>query len=258
MPNGQILVGGQVVASSIIELMRSAGNISAEFLLLDGITAADKGIWVPFSPFRNGTFEVTDGGAMSGTIVLKGSNAPVQPPNGWTVTVAGTPAAGDVLTLTITCPLLFNGNATASYTVQAGDSTTTIATGLAAAMNAAATVAPTGANATLGQQKSNLQYGQEISNVAGCFNVTSSSAVISVLWQSFLNAPVSLQKALSAGATETLTIAQYDDGEGFEIASCSLTAPGQVVFNEPCQWIKAYTSAYTSGTLSANVWATAP
>jgi hypothetical protein len=250
------LIGGQTVAASIIEIMRAAGDVPAKFQLLDGITAADVGIWVPFAPFSNGTFEVSSTG--TATIALKGSNGSIQPPNGWTVTVGGSAGTGDVLTLTITCPLLFNGNATASYTVLAGDTTTTIATGLAAAMNAVASTPPTGANVNLGSQLSNLQYGQEISNVAGQFQVTSSSAVITVIWQAFLNTPVSLQKTLSAGATETLTIAQYDSGAGNVIAGCTFTASGEAVFNQPCAWIKAYTTAYSSGTISANVWATTP
>lgn len=62
----------------------------------------------------------------------------------WRATIGGTVTVGDVLTLTAHDTLLSGGQESVSYTVKTGDTTTTIAAGLAAAVNADANLSAVG------------------------------------------------------------------------------------------------------------------
>lgn len=65
-----------------------------------------------------------------------------------TITVGGTPQAGNVVTLTVNDPALSPNPQAVSYTVQAGNTTTNVASGLATAINANANLAARNITAT--------------------------------------------------------------------------------------------------------------
>ncbi|MBX9720203.1 MAG: hypothetical protein K2X81_02315 [Candidatus Obscuribacterales bacterium] len=89
-------------------------------------------------------------------------------------TLGGTKTTGDVLTLTFTDPALPGGSQAASYTVQAPDTLTTIATALASAVNSNAnlrtlgvTAASTGTNIAMVSQSTNqTTYTKSVSGAA--------------------------------------------------------------------------------------------
>lgn len=121
------------------------------------------------------------------------SSIPILPPE-QQLTISGTPAAGDVITLTFTSITIPTVNTstkvggvtastpTAAYTVQSGDTLTSIAAGLAAAINAVTTLAQANVNAT------------------------SSSAVVTVVQPGFtgLNTTISATVTHGGGGTEAV------------------------------------------------------
>jgi len=244
MPNGHILSQYPPVP----EQATSFGY--KQLLLLDAITANDVGIWVPFAPFSKGSFEVTAPSTFTGTVALYASNAAYMPPNALQIAVGGTKTTGDVLTVSIACGDLMGGAITASYTVLAGDTLATIAAGLTTALQTAiksASIVFANPNPPLVD--------------AAYIEVTNPSAPsdnILVQWQ-FPLAPITINNSLSTGATETLTVTQIDDGEGFLVPNCSLTATGNVVFSQPCRWMKAKCTGYSGVVpITAIVVATLP
>ena len=96
-----------------------------------------------------------------------------------TITVGGTPHAGDVVSLTFTNAWLahtYSWPRTVSYTVQVGDSTTNIAIGLAAAINADAILSITG---TIATQATNVvtfnQMGVDANNTVITYSISGSA-----------------------------------------------------------------------------------
>lgn len=106
--------------------------------LLDNATAATtEGLWLPTQFAKVGTVELA--GSMSTVSVsLVGTNQLLAPLNQYTLTIASTVATGDVITVKATNSNILGGSASVSYTTIAGDTTTTIAAGLAALINASA------------------------------------------------------------------------------------------------------------------------
>jgi RHS repeat-associated protein len=94
--------------------------------------------------------------------------------------IGGTKTTSDVLTLTFKDPALSGGTRNVAYTVQAGDTLTSIATNMAAAINADTPLQNLGVSAT--------SVGTAISITSNSVNVTSYSS------------------SLSGGATETITL----------------------------------------------------
>lgn len=242
MPNGQILKSSR---DNFSDISKQNGVAFAQYLLLDDVQAVDVGQWMPWAPFHKGSFELTSIGSFVGTAKLLASNAAVMPGNGVTLTVAGSETTGDTLTVAISHP--FFGTITAHYVVKNTDTTATlVATGLTAAINAAirAVVA------------ASINDYIDTSS-AGEVSASSLNAVITIL----ANWPITgfvVTTSLSVGATETLTQAQYDSGAGFLVPSCSVTAVGNVIFDQPAMWIKAAVSAYTSGGITGIVAACLP
>lgn len=104
------------------------------------------------------------------------------PPNGvQTATIGGTKTTSDVLTITVYDPGLSGGSKAINYTVLGGDTLTTIATGIASAINADSALSTQGITAT------------------------SSSTVVNIKSTS-VNA-TTYTKSLSGGATETIALA---------------------------------------------------
>lgn len=87
---------------------------------------------------------VTDGTDAAATGTLTGAASPAAK----TVTVSGTITAADVATVTVTSTQVTGSPVSVAYTVKAGDTTATIATGLAAAINANAALLAAGVSAT--------------------------------------------------------------------------------------------------------------
>lgn len=225
-------------ASDWLRLEHDPGPATILYNLITGAVATTKGNWTRWFPFRKGSFEVL--GITTATCRLLASNAPVCPLNGKTLTVAGSgQTTGDVLTVTINGP---GFTIAASYTVLSSDDTyTKIATGLAAALKAAK-------NAFIASGANDVET---ITRVA-YLTITSAAAVVTIQWQWPLEG-VQIVTALSVSATETLTAAEYDSGAGFVVPNCSLTANGNVEFEQAAMWIKADVSAWTTGTIAANV-----
>ena len=119
---------------------------------------------------------VTDGTDTQASLALTGTASPAAK----TVTVAGTIAANDVLTVTFTSAQISGSPLAVTYTVQTGDTLNTVAAGIAAAIN--------GNNA--------LSSALVVATV--------SSAVVSVYAPSSVT--VTLSSSVSSGATETLTV----------------------------------------------------
>ncbi len=239
MPNGQILqqfpeVPGQAIPNT-------------KLLLLDGVTAISVGSWMPWSPFSKGSLEVSNApGApgMNATVKLWFSNAVLMPANGFMIEVAGTINPGDVGTVKINSYDFLNGVVEAQYTVQDGDDAPAVAAGLVTALKAAIQAAS--------QVLANPEYG---ANRAGVLQVSSETDDVTVKWQEVLE-PVSVNTNVTGALT--LTVTEYDSGEGFELTSCARTSPGMVQFQQDGSWIKSSCPTYTAGDLSAIVQATAP
>ncbi len=232
MPNGTII-------SQQPEFPTQSGlATSGQYLLLDGVVAADVGIWMRW-PFSKGSMEVIDDGSWAGEVELQMSNAAVQPPNGWQIVVGGTAHTGDKLEVDLLCPSFTNGKISASYTVLGGDSLDDAAAGLNAAINAAIAAAS--------QQ---YTFPEDQAFAAAAFDSTVSTATLTIVWRGQLS-PVDIAKSVTGGgATTTLTVTQYDDGEGVVIPATDVTAAGAVAFNLPMQWIKAVAVSVGAGAVS--------
>ncbi len=237
MPNGD-LIQGYPENSNIV-----SGMANRQVLMLDAISAVDVGTWIDMRPFRQGSLELTTTGTWSATVNLLVSNAHQMPGNGFTVTVGGTPATGDILAITIGSPVFYNSGVTGVYTVQAGDSTTNIATGLAASLLAAI------------QASANHQFfGEASRGLVGTLACTSLSNVVTIISQYPFPAgttPVTCRTTLSPGATETLTVAQYDSGLGSLVPNCSFTGPSFQSFSICASWIKVACPTFSTGPITA-------
>src|ERR1700678_1341296 len=108
-----------------------ASPFSLQCTLFDAVSAAIEGLWVPAQFCKSGSVELF-GTATGISVTLIGTNSLGIPLNTWTGTVAGSISAGDVISVKVTNQNIPGGSATVSYTVQAGDTTTTIAAALAA------------------------------------------------------------------------------------------------------------------------------
>jgi YD repeat-containing protein len=104
----------------------------------------------------------------------------------WNASIGGTKTTGDILTITVKDAALAGGQQAINYTVLAGDSLTTIATGLRNAINANANLTTLGVAAT--------SVGTDISITSNSKNVTSYISSTSV------------------GATETIALAVNQNG----------------------------------------------
>jgi phage tail sheath gpL-like len=175
-------------------------------------------------------------------VQLLGSNASQEPANLYTVTVGGTVTSTDVLTLTFANPNIVNGTEAVAYTAQGGDTTTTIAAALAAAINADTILNGLGITATSAvavvtvTYPNGVQPGQE-----GGSPTEPATQNVTVITGS-----------LSGGATETLAVANASVGTNIGIA---LTALGITPFSilPPPRWIKAVVNTFTGTRVLANL-----
>ena len=242
MPNGQILRSSPSNAgdpSLNLAANSTDGVASAAFKMLDGVTGNDPGYWVPWAPFHRGGLQVTATDTFTGNIKIKVSNDEFQPFNTVRLTLGGTAKAGDILLAQINCDSFMNGAILAQYTLAVGDDLTAATTGLLNAINAA-----------ILQQVQTLNDTQQVNLAASIFQaISNASHTIDLCWQYPLE-PITVTTAVAGTSpTTTLAGAPYDDGNGFDLASGTLTAPGFLSFDVCASWIKTYVSGFsTSGT----------
>lgn len=128
------------------------------------------------------------------------------------------------------------------------DTTTSIAAGIAAAINAA--VAAQGI--AIGPATTPFYQ-----NGPSGITAKSSTNVVTVSWHAVF-APVTIAASTSAGATESLTTAQYNDGSGTVVSGGILTGVGNIAFDQPAPWMKATITGYSAGTISGKVYGCLP
>jgi hypothetical protein len=233
MTNGQVNRAYPEVAGTI------DGVGSRQLILLDAQSGGTSpGYWMPWAPFHKGSFEVT--GTFVGTVNMLISNAKDQPFNSYELTIGGTVHTGDIITVVVNSFAFLNGKVTVVYTVLSTDTTLAIlTTSLIAAIDAAITAQ---ANMVALGRSVNLAASQ-IGAVAGTTTTT-----INVQW-TYPFPPLTVTAAVTgAGATTTIASAPFDDGGGFAVTACTVTAPGNVQFDAIGTWIKADISAYSSDT----------
>lgn len=185
------------------------GPFSFQALLADSIQKPlYEGLWVPTGFLKSASIEVF-GTFTSLSMGIWGTNRQA-PLNTYTVTVGGSITAADVATLTFRNPNLPGGIATAAYPVAGGNTTTTIATALAAAINANAALAALGVRATSVAAVLTITWPTVPPNMNTSF---SSPGVAS---------NIALAGSVSGSATETLTVTLGADG----VAIATVTAVG--------------------------------
>ncbi len=222
---------------------RLLGPFSLRAVLLSGQSSAPfEGAWVPLVGCLQATLEVT---ATSGTTFsgsLWGTNNP-DPVNSYAVTVGGTVTAGNVLTLTFSGGVLFSP-AAVSYTVQSSDTTSTIATQLAAAVAASTAVAVADISAQASGAVVTITYPSGVSpttpSVAPAGNPTMNQSLNAI--------EVS---ASSTGAT-TLTVANGTSG----VSLATLSAGGMSTITMPISFVKLRLASVSGGSVSAFLSAT--
>jgi hypothetical protein len=227
-----------------ISLFESApfnGPFSLSSLLLDSVTAAGyEGVWVPTKFLKYATVEV-EGSFSSLSISLYGTNLDsVGAVNQNVLTIGGSVTASDVITLTFANANLAGGTEAVAYTAHGGDTTTTIATALAAAINADANLKALG------------------------FAATSNAAVVTVTFPSIpqsgeLLSPSSpgssnatrITSSVSGSATETIAITAGSNGTllGSAITAAGLTSLANYL---SLRYIKARLTTLTGSNASVS------
>lgn len=239
MPNGDII---RQYPESGNNPATSGGIAWRQILCLDAAAANTPGWWVPWYPFRNGSIQLSQaGGTPAGTVSLYTSNAAQMPANGYNITVGGTPHTGDVCTINVNGGgFIYSG----SYAVVGGDTTTTIATKLVAALQAALNNAEQPQYPQFGAINASLIT---VSN--GGANPTAVVTVLTTAPQLYFDLTSSVS---GASATTTLTNASLDTTAAGALVAPTLTAPGSVQFMNVGTWIKANLTGYSGpGSITA-------
>ena len=119
-------------------------NITADFTGPGEIVAAlgrctavpFESVWIPAGAAKAGSVEV-EGPFSTLSLQLLGNNFPSDPGNTYTLTIGGTTfTLGDTVTAQFINPNIPNGQENATYTLGAAETATSVATGLANAINA--------------------------------------------------------------------------------------------------------------------------
>lgn len=209
------------------------GVFSQNSLLIDAISAAPyEGLWVSAQFLKNACIE-TEGTFGSMSFQLYGTNLDsVGAVNQYTATIGGSVTTGDVVTLKILSGNIHAGSESVSYTTVGGDTTTTIATALAAAINADTVLNSIGVQATSAAAVITITFPSAVSNI----NATPSSP--------FLQNQITISSTVSGSATETVTVAVGSNGIaiGSAITSKSLTNISPIP-----KYIKARLTAVSGG-----------
>jgi hypothetical protein len=208
--------------------------------LIDGATGVQEGVWIDVRQAKYASVSIE--GTFTGlTGNIYGSNLPAMPLNQYGVTVAGTVTTNDVVTLTFTNANLPGGSASVSHTSVGGDTVTTIAAALVAAINASAALQAVGIAAT---------------NLAGVITVTYPSVYPGPL-DSPSSPPFSNATTISSGvtgsATETIAVAVSAIG----VSLSAFTVAALIPITTLTRWVKARVTAVSTGSANINYHATA-
>lgn len=222
------------------------GPFAISSILADGLVTADlpyEGVWVPVKWAEEATVELSTTGS-PGTIQVDiwGTNQQ-NPTNTYTVTVGGSVSPGDVLNLTFASRNLPSAGIEVSYTADSSDTTSTIATALAAAINANTMLQGLGIIAKAAAAVVTVNWPSVAPNLAPTAGNTPSSppAPQNTLY---------ITPSKSSGASETLTLACGADGTN--LTPSHLSAAGLTALTPmPVRFVKArVTELSGSGTLS--------
>ena len=213
-----------------------AGGFNA--MLLDGATTApNEGLWVPVEFAKQASVEVF-GTSISGmSLQLYGTNI-VDPLNGQTLTIGGTVAAAHTITVTVFNPNLNRGQEVVTYgPTSGGDTATTVAAGIAAAINNDLNLAALGIRATSLVAVVSVTY----PSVSASSAVASTSSIGFGNWTSFTG---------TSNGAETVTVANLVNGQtiGAAVTTQSLITIGMNVRN-----IKARLNSLAAGTVNAQI-----
>lgn len=203
-------------------------------LMAQASAAPFEGVWIPVGYAKVASVEVE--GTFSGlSVQLIGSNSIEPPDNKSTVTIGGSVTADDVVTLTFTNPLLPAGSTTAHYTVLSGDTTTLIAAGVAAAINANPLLAALGIRGAGALAVVTVAYPSTSPNEAPeGSSPTAPSSQNSTL----------ITGAVSGAATETVTVANASVGQN---VGAALIAKGLTQLAITPRWLKAQIGTLNGG-----------
>jgi len=170
-----------------------------------------EGPWIPIAGAKAASLEIA-GSLGGGTISLQlvGTNDPVVAGiNRYTVTLGGSVTTGDTITATFTNPNLPAGSEAVTYTTIGGDTTTTIATALAAAINADTNLQSVGIGATSAAAVVTIEFPsityQSPAPAVGSNPASSGSS------QGYANFTI-VAMTIGGSATETATVAADTNG----------------------------------------------
>jgi hypothetical protein len=123
------------------------GPFGLNATLFDNVLAAEfEGLWTPMFGIKQASLEIA-GKLDSLSCQIYGTNSKL-PLNGYIVTAAGSPAAGDIPTITFDSSNLSGDAVAIAYTAISGDTATTIAVALVALINASIPLASIGVRAS--------------------------------------------------------------------------------------------------------------
>lgn len=215
-----------------------SGPTSINATLLDNIQATPyEGIWVPWLYTKQGSIEIS-GSFSSLSASLFGTNS-LNPLNSYTITVGGTAATGNTITLTVITP---SGTFSVTFNDTTGNTTTQIAAGVVAAIAASTLLSSLGFQATNLANVITLTWPS--SPPPGSFPYTTSSPPVAQV--------VTLTVTASGTASETFAVAS---GVGGSSLIASITALGMTQFSVSARWLKVRLTTLTGG--GANVTAIA-
>lgn len=190
-------------------------------------------VWIPMQFARVLSFDLT-GGLATVSVQLLGSNSKDDPGNLSTITVGGTITAADVNSITVKNPNLPDGQKVVSYTSVGGNTTTIIATQLAAAINADADLKALQISASSLAAVITISYPSSSPTAGGQEGSSVSDPPVS---------NTCLFSGASTGAaTETFTVANASNGSTIGAA---ITAKGLTAITTLPRWIKAQVNTLT-------------
>lgn len=205
--------------------------------VLASFASVGEGVWVPARFAKQASIEI-EGTFSVLSLQLIGSNALNSPPNLYTLTIGGTVTTGDAVTMAFANPNLAAGSESVSYTTIGGDTTATIATALAAAINADAKLQALGIVATVSASVVTVSYPSEGPSGQEGGSPTEPPPQNTTI----------ITATVGGSATETVTIANASVGAS---VGAAITAKGVTAIATMTGWIKAVVNTFTGSALTA-------
>ncbi|HTI81751.1 MAG TPA: hypothetical protein VL614_14985 [Acetobacteraceae bacterium] len=223
-----------------------AGKFGSPFdiglqLLDNASVATTEGLWLPSRFAKTASVEVS--GSMSTmSVSLLGTNQLAEPLNQMTLTIGGTITAGDVVTAKASNGNLPGGSASVSYTVAAGDTTTTIGAALSALMNASQGMTAIGLTAQAAAGVITASFPSIFAN-----DGTNASGYATGMGPANIT---TFSGSVSGAATETVTVAGVTT-IGSAVGS-AITALGLTQLTVLPRWIRARLTTLTGAAAFIN------